>query len=170
MIFSTSTKRTACVLVPVLVFLASCGDSGSRGGITKRATQPPPEPKVSEPEPKPTPPSIDLRIASITAPNRVNGGSNFPVTITVSNRSNTVARVANIGVRMSVSSHSGAINVHAGSGVVRQLTRGQPKSVTINARAPDMTGMGELHAAVKVLLAEDPVSANNKVSRNIVVN
>ena len=170
MIFSTSTNRTVCILVPVLVLLASCGDSGSRGGSTKRATQPSPEPKVSEPEAKPAPPSIDLQIASISAPNRVNGGSTFPVTITVSNRSAAVARVANIGVRMSVSSHSGAINVNAGSAVVRQLGRGQSKSVTIDARAPDMTGMGELHAKVEVLLADDPVSTNNRIKRNIVVN
>jgi len=84
--------------------------------------------------------------------------------------SGSEARVANIELRVTLTTSTGAMNVRVGSGVVRNLGSSQRQTVSIDARAPNRGGLGNLIATVTTVMAEDPRTANNEATKRIVID
>jgi hypothetical protein len=171
---SIAARRVA-VIGSILPMLVACGEGPTTRdarNATQRTTNTPaqPQPPPLQSQPEEAPPRMDLAVTNIDVPSSVNRDQRFSTRVTVRNQSNTEARVASIDLRLSIVTPTHSLNLPAGSGVVREIGPHQQKTVAVPSNGPNVPGIGDLAATVRVLNAEDPNSGNDTRSTSLVIN
>lgn len=111
------------------------------------------------PPPKPV---IDLQLVSFELPQIIKRETEFPITVTVHNNSDTDLSFAELNVRAVVRSPTNVMDLALGSNSARDIDANQSKSVTFNVRAPHVVATpAEFRVEAKPGLATDPRPENN---------
>ena len=119
------------------------------------------------PPPKPV---IDLQVVSLELPQIIKRETEFPITVTVHNNSDTDLSFAELNVRAVVRSPTNVMDLALGSNSARDIGANQSKSVTFNVRAPHVVAApAEFRVKAKPVLATDPRPENNVQRRDAYV-
>jgi hypothetical protein len=170
-----------CSQIFAIVLLTGCGRSGdSTGGGAVEDVETPALPTdtalenegsvQSNVSPVSDKPVIDLEITSIGLPQSVNRGEDFSIDVTVRNNSDTVLSFAELNARSSVNTVTSSMDLHAGSGVARDIGPHDSKTVQFMGRAPDASATSEIIVTAMPGLATDPKPANNRRAQTILVH